>query len=124
MNDPIEYKGEVKFVSADEPEKVRPKVVLGAPRFGMSIMHSERLMSDILKTVKVDPEFVLKHEDTQFAQQVSDTHFAQQLGDAYVESVISDLDDAIPSKHPKSRRVAKTAEERKRIKRQRKQKHR
>jgi hypothetical protein len=47
MSDPIEYKGDVKLVSSDMPEKVRPKVVLGAPRFGMSTMPSERLMSDI-----------------------------------------------------------------------------
>ena len=115
MSDPIEYKGDVKLVSSDMPEKVRPKVVLGAPRFGMSTVPSERLMSDILKNANVDPDFVLKNEDT---------HFAQQIGDAYLESVVSDLDDALPSKHPKSRRKSKSAEERKRIKRQRKQKHR
>ena len=116
----MESRGDVKAIMAEDMkvEKVRPKVIVGAPRSGMSLLGSERLLTeivnrDILTGANVDPDFVM-----------SDTHFAQQLGDAYLDSVMSDIDDALPSKHPKSRRKSKSAEERKRIKRQRKQKHR
>lgn len=116
----IESRSDFKSFTGEgvKVEKVRPKVIVGAPRTGMSLLGSERLLTeivnrDILTGANVDPSFL-----------ESDTHFAQQIGDAYLESVISDLDDALPSKHPKSRRKSKSAEERKRIKRQRKQKHR
>ena len=126
----MESRGAVKAIMSDEMkvEKVRPKVIVGAPRTGMSLLGSERLLTeivnrDILTGANVNRDILTGANVNQdFIS--GDTHFAQQIGDAYIESVISDIDDVPPSKHPKSRRKSKSAEARKRIKRQRKQKHR